>query len=322
MLNYKIINCINNTIERFINNNLDNFLNKIIIIYGPTCSNKSTFAANISQYYKDKFKKKSVIINSDAFQIYKEIPIITSQIQTNNNDNNDYKLYGFISLKDDKYTRRKISVADWINLIIAEIKLAKDNDKIPILVGGTGMYIYSLINGLTDIKAIDENSQKLINDKLAAYSLKDLHSMLQKHDDESARKISQNDQYRIMRALSVYMHYGIPLSVLHKKYNKKFYNIDDFFCIFIKPDRKILYDNINKRFEHMIDIGAVEEVKNYLNLANELQIKFEDLPPAIGLKEIKSYILGENSLNTAILNAQMATRHYAKRQYTWFNKLC
>jgi tRNA dimethylallyltransferase len=262
-----------------------------IVIYGATASGKSELALMIANELQD-----ALIINADSMQVYSDIPIITAQPQ----ELSGHHLYGFIPPDDHSF-----SVARWLSLV-AEIVNASLS--IPIIVGGTGMYISNLINGLTQIPPIPlEITQKLIRE-MELYGLTQLLTRLAAVDPYAASKIS--DPQRVIRALAVYEETGQSISHW-QKHNLKYIDSSKIMKIWVKPQRDILYERINSRFIKMLEIGVVDEAELVMH-------KYKTYPKAIGLQEIEMYLENKILKNQMIALSQQRSRNYAKRQETWF----
>ncbi len=266
--------------------------NSSIIIYGATASGKSALALEIANQLQD-----AIIINSDSMQIYKEIPIITAQPS----DLTGHYLYGFLSYKDKSF-----SVARWLVMVRDIINFT---NKIPIIVGGTGMYISSLINGLSQIPLIPDEITKNVTNDYDQYGLEYIRNKLSKVDSITAKKFS--DKQRIIRALSVYQATGKTIFQLQME-NHQYIETEKIMKIWVKLNRNIIYERINKRFIEIIQTGAIDEARALI------EKNFDNLPKAIGLKEIIQYIKDEISKENMISIVQQITRNYAKRQETWF----
>jgi tRNA dimethylallyltransferase len=262
-----------------------------IIIYGATASGKSQLALNLANEVRNP-----MIINCDSMQVYKYLPIITAQPK----DLTNHYLYSFIEPDDNSF-----SVAKWLSLVA---ELIDSNESTPIIVGGTGMYISSLINGLSKVPAIPEIIVKQLTEELEINGIESLIERLKVVDQLTAEKIS--DRQRIIRALSVYQYTGIPLSHWQKD-NFKYIDSSKLMKIWVKPPRDILYSRINSRFIKIIEDGAIEEVKFVTE-------NFSTYPKAIGVREIESYIRGNITIDEMINSCQQITRNYGKRQETWF----
>lgn len=278
---------------------------QIILIYGPTASGKSDYAIKIAK------EKNGIIINADAQQIYKEIPIITAQpILDNNNtiDGIEHLLYGFLKYIDH------FSVSKWLACLKEQIEYCNLKDKTPIIVGGTGLYIKSLCDGILEFPELDQEKLLEFMRLHQDLSTHELYHMLEKHDPNYATQIHQNDRQRILRALSFSVINEKPYSSFLKQKNVQTIEDAKFFKIYIKPNRNRVYENIKHRIDKMFVSGFVEEVKSLI-----AQYPDAKLNKAIGLEQINSYIKGECSLEQAFEKMAQLTRNYAKRQYTWFN---
>ena len=272
---------------------------KIICLYGPTASYKTQCAVALAQ------RIDGVVINADSMQVYKEVPILTSQPNEQDRSIVQHKLYGIIS------PLSSFSVGKWLRLAIEEINNAKKQRHCPILVGGTGLYFSHLINGIAKIPEITDATKNQINNLIKESNSS--YDLLKKYDAELAKKLSPRDKFRILRGLEVIVQTGQSILKWQEK-NTIFFDRKDFLNIYICPPRETVYANINQRFLKMLDEGVENEVRSIL-------AKYENqkLPKIIGLNTIKEYISGEKDFNTMVSEVQKLTRNYAKRQYTWFN---
>uniref|UniRef100_A0A7V5XFJ6 tRNA dimethylallyltransferase n=1 Tax=Thermodesulfobacterium geofontis TaxID=1295609 RepID=A0A7V5XFJ6_9BACT len=278
-------------------------MEKIIAIVGPTGVGKSELAIFLGE------KLSGEIINFDSLQFYKELNIGTAKPGEEERKRIPHHLYDLLELNEEFNAAKFVEIAD--NLI----KEIWERGKIPILVGGTGLYLRAFEYGLFPIevpKEIRENLRKRVDQDLSS-----LYEELKRLDPEYAQKISPKDKVRITRALEVIYTTGKPISYFHKEnpfFVKKRYNI---IKIGLNLPRKELYKKINLRVIKMIEKGWIEEVKNLLEKGYSIELKpFK----AIGYKYIIYYLQGRLSLEKAIELIQRDTRHYAKRQLTWFKK--
>jgi len=276
---------------------------KIIAIVGPTGVGKSELAIFLGE------KLSGEIINFDSLQFYKELNIGTAKPGEEERKRIPHHLYDLLELNEEFNAAKFVEIAD--NLI----KEIWERGKIPILVGGTGLYLRAFEYGLFPIevpKEIRENLRKRVDQDLSS-----LYEELKRLDPEYAQKISPKDKVRITRALEVIYTTGKPISYFHKEnpfFVKKRYNI---IKIGLNLPRKELYKKINLRVIKMIEKGWIEEVKNLLEKGYSIELKpFK----AIGYKYIIYYLQGRLSLEKAIELIQRDTRRYAKRQLTWFKK--
>ena len=258
---------------------------KIDIIVGPTASGKSGFAL------KQALKNKGQIVNADAFQVYQDLRILTARPSIEDEKIVPHYLYGYA----DSQTQE--NVQSWLEKVAQILPTISH----PIMVGGTGMYINALINGINEMPNIPNE----IRQKVRQMSIDEVRSLLK------GQEIFPDPQ-RQKRALEVFLSTGKPITYFQNQPPKKAIQAK-FNIILIQPDREIIYQNIERRLHQMMMGGAIEEVRNLLKKkAKGGVIK------AIGVKEITQYLKKECSLEEAQSKILLATRHYAKRQMTWF----
>lgn len=240
------------------------------------------------------------IINCDSKQIYKDLRIITARPTKQDEATVPHKLYGCIDGSIN------FTTADWIKLAVKEIKQAKQ----PILVGGTGLYITSLIEGLSPIPPIDSS----IRHKLEAMDINELNNEL-KIVDNAAYITAANNPVRIIRAMEVYKGTGKTMSHWQSQPRNKFFELDNFKLLELLPDRQQNYKNAEQRWDVMLQMGIIDEVKTLMakNYPSHLPIM-----RAHGVPELIKYINGDISLEEASIKAKQNTRNYIKRQHTWF----
>ncbi len=280
-------------------------MGKIIIIAGPTASGKSEAALRLAK------ERPSVIINADSMQIYREIPILSAQPGNAERNAVPHKLYGFISAKEE------FSAGRWLGLTKHEIDRALKEKITPVVVGGTGMYLKSLVEGIAAIPDISPEVRDKVRNQFAETGKEKFHEYLKKIDRAAAEKIRPSDKQRMIRAAEVFLSTG--KSILYWRENTKPHYPKEYFSISLMlPDRAELYRRCDARFLQMLENGALDEVKNLRELKlpqNSPALK------ALGVKELSNYLDGKISRDEAIKNAQQSTRNYAKRQYTWFKSL-
>ena len=274
---------------------------KIILISGPTASGKSKLAIDFAK------KVNGEIINADSMQVYKELKILTARPIKENTNKIKHHLYGFQSVKNE------FSTGQWLKLVKKKIKEIRNKNKIPILVGGTGLYFKALTDGLVKIPKIPNTIRNKIRSKQKKMGQKKFYLKLLKLDKFVKNKIVSTDIQRSLRAYEVIYFTKKSIFEWYKK-TKSQYKIDEFLKIYIDYPKEILVNKISKRVDQMIKDGAVEEVQNFekLNLKSD-----NNLYKVIGIREIKDFIDKKTSLKEMKLNIVIKTRQYAKRQRTW-----
>ena len=274
---------------------------KVILVFGPTASGKSETALKIAS------KINSVIINADSLQVYKDLKILTSRPTTNDEELIPHRLYGHIK-GDLQYT-----VANWLNDVSIEIESIFFKNLVPIIVGGTGLYFKSLLNGLASIPDIKKEIKDSTDDLVNKFGLEYLQRELVKKSPTS--KIKNNDPNRIIRAYNILTQTGKTIEEWQSNTKPNIDNIS-YQKLLINPDRNLLYKNAEDRFDIMINNGGIEEVK-------ELNLRKYDLNnsvmKAIGVREISDFIAGKTSLEHCISLSKQKSRNYIKRQQTWIN---
>ena len=272
------------------------FVQKVYVIAGPTASGKSAHALEIAQ------KQPAVIINADSMQVYRDFPILTAQPSPAEQGVARHFLYGFLAIED------KCDAATWASLAATNIQTAWQNNQLPILVGGTGLYLKTLIHGISPVPKIPAHIRTQATVLLAEIGNAAFHAMLLEKDPASAH-LHIGDTQRILRAYEVMEATEKPLSYWYTQPTKAFLKNAAYDGKILLPDRSKLYANCNKRFAQMLEMGAIEEVQKY-DWHTPIKI--------IGAPEIQSFLRGEISKEIAIEKGAQATRNYAKRQYTWF----
>ena len=274
---------------------------KIILISGPTASGKSNFAVSLAK------KINGEIINADSMQVYKQFKILTARPSKLEQKNIKHHLYGIVDLKT------KFSTGDWLKLAIKKIHEIRGRNKIPILVGGTGLYFNSLINGLVKIPNIPIKFRNKIRLMQKTYGQKKFYKKLLKIDPKVKDKINSNDTQRSIRAFEI------------KSYSKKSmydwitqtkpsFKQSEFLKLYINFERKKLIERIEKRTLKMIKLGAIKEVKKFNTLKLSAQ---SSVSKVIGIQELKKFLEKKIKIDEAKELIDIKTRQYAKRQATW-----
>ena len=277
---------------------------KVIVICGPTASGKTSLSIELAKQINGE------IISCDSMQIYKEMNIGTAKPTIEEMQGIKHYMLDFVS-PDERY-----SVANYQKQAIVAIKEVLSRGKIPIVVGGTGLYVDSLIYGIEyqDIK-FDEKYRKELEEKVNMEGLEQLYNEAEKIDPEAIRKISRNDKKRILRVLEIYHATGKNKTEQEKISRQKEVEFD-YRVYAIAWDREKLYNRINKRVDIMIEQGLVEEVKKVYSKYN----KFPTAMQGLGYKEVVEYIENKCTKQEMIEKIKKETRRYAKRQMTWFRK--
>ena len=277
---------------------------KVIVICGPTASGKTTLSIQLAQ------KINGEIISSDSMQIYKDMNIGTAKPDQQEMQGIKHYLLDFVE------PNQRYSVADYKKDAENAIEDILQKGKVPIIVGGTGLYVDSLIYGIEypNIE-FDENYRKELERRVEKEGLEKLYEKAKKIDPQAMKKISRNDQKRILRVLEIYNATGktkTEQEIDSRKNEVKY----DYRVFAINMDREKLYDRINKRVDIMIQKGLIEEVENLLKKYNEFPTAMQGL----GYKEVVEYIQGKVLKEDMIENIKRESRRYAKRQITWFKK--
>ena len=274
---------------------------KIFLISGPTASGKSSFAIKLAK------KINGEIINADSMQVYKQLKILSACPNPKDYQKVKHHLYGFNDVK------KNFSTGNWLKLAVKKIRELKKKKKIPIFVGGTGLYFKALTDGLTNIPNIPirfRNNIRLLQETLGQ---KKFYQKLIKLDPHSKNKINSTDVQRSIRAYEVKLFTKKSLYEWFKN-TKSYFKDKDFFKVYIDYPRKELIQRINKRTEQMLKFGAVKEVKRFIKLKVQ---KDKSVNKAIGVSEIKNYLDNKNELEEIKEKISIKTRQYAKRQSTW-----
>ncbi|MBB4612620.1 tRNA (adenosine(37)-N6)-dimethylallyltransferase MiaA [Novosphingobium taihuense] len=276
---------------------------RVALIAGPTASGKSDLAVNLALRLKAQ-GRDAVVINADSAQVYADLRVLSARPSDEEMRGIPHVLFGAW----DGAT--PCSAADWANAARAEIASAHARNALPILVGGTGLYINTLLDGIAPVPDIDPQVRAVVR----ALSVEDAFVALQKEDPERATRLGPADFQRITRALEVVRSTGHPLTHWQQQRSGGIGRSIDLAPVVLMPDRTWLYRRCNLRFDLMWEGGALGEVEALLTRRLP-----ESLPVmrAIGVPETAAFLRGELPREEAIALGQQATRNYAKRQYTW-----
>ena len=274
---------------------------KIVLISGPTASGKSNFAVKVAK------KIQGEIINADSMQVYKNLKILTARPNKIEQKDIKHHLYGVVDLNE------KFSTGQWLELTIKKIKNIKKKKKIPILVGGTGLYFQSLINGLVKIPEIPLKFRNKVRLMSKREGQKKFYKKLLKLDPKVKDKFDPNDTQRSIRAYEIKSYTDISMYDWLARTESEFKN-SDFLKLYIETKREKLIERINLRTLNMINGGAINEVKKFLKLKIR---KDQSVNKVIGIAELTQYLNHEVTLDEAKELISIKTRQYAKRQATW-----
>ncbi|MFU7528932.1 tRNA (adenosine(37)-N6)-dimethylallyltransferase MiaA [Qipengyuania sp. ASV99] len=277
--------------------------NPLALIAGPTASGKSAIAVKLAQALADR-GRTGIVINADSAQVYADLHVLSARPTHDELGGIEHRLFG---TWDGAHA---CSAADWAARAKAEIADCHANDAVPILVGGTGLYLKVLIEGIAPIPAIDPEVREVVRSMTAQTA----YAALMIEDPLRAAELEPGDTQRIARALEVKRSTGVTLGDWQQAKTGGIGEEVTLHPVVLMPERQWVYDRCDLRFAQMLDAGAVEEVEALLARALPA-----DLPVmrAIGVAEIAALLRGESSKEAVIAAGAQATRQYAKRQFTW-----
>jgi len=277
------------------------YKSKIFLIAGPTASGKSKIAINLAK------KINGEIVNADSMQVYKQLKILTARPSEKDQKKIKHHLFGIIDV------RKRFSTGQWLKECIKIINLIRKKKKIPIIVGGTGLYFKALVDGLVRIpkfKPSEKNKILKLHKKLGQ---KQFYKKLVKLDSISKKFVNPNDVNRSIRAYEVKKFTKKSLYRWFKE-TKTFFDKNEFVMTYVDYPREKLIKNIKKRIDRMFNLGAIKEVKKF----NLIKIKkLNSVNHVIGIKEINSFLSKKAKLSDIKEQILIKTRQYAKRQSTW-----
>jgi tRNA dimethylallyltransferase len=282
---------------------MPNNAKRAIIICGPTASGKTEFAHQLA------LKNNGEIVNADSMQLYKQLPIITASPEALLQNELPYHLYNFQDVD------KEFSAAKYVNVASKMVNQIAERNKLPVIVGGSGMYINMLVNGYSAMPNIEDNIRTDARNLHTKIGPEAFFQSLKKLDPQITEILNVGDTQRVIRAYEVIIQTG--KSILDFQTQNNIMPLPSFsfdiFCLL--PERKFLYETCNARLIKLFDNGAIEEVKFLYTHYGKLQTS---AMKALGVSEIISYIKGEFTRQKAIELASARTRQYAKRQITWF----
>jgi tRNA dimethylallyltransferase len=271
----------------------------VALIAGPTAGGKSALALALAE------QVGGVIVNADSAQVYRDLPILSAAPSEADRSRAGHRLYGVV----DGATA--CSAADWAAMARQEIDAIQAAGRLPILVGGTGLYLRTLLDGIAPVPEIDGTARH----RVRSASVESNREELARLDPDAAARLHGADTTRIARALEVVLSTGRTLADWQRQRAGGIADLVELRPLVLLPPREWLYPRCNERFAQMMEHGAIEEVQRLLT---------RGLPPempvmrAIGVREIAAMLRGDVSRDEAVAAGQQATRNYAKRQYTWF----
>ena len=275
----------------------------LALIAGPTASGKSDLAVALALALKDS-GRDAVVINADSAQVYADLAVLSARPDAAEMKGVSHRLFGAWD------GAASCSAADWAQAARREIAQAHASGSVPILVGGTGLYIRTLLDGIAPVPEI----APAIRAEVRALPTAEAYAALVREDPDRAAALSPNDSARIARALEVVRSTGAPLAHWQARREGGIADAVTLHPAILLPPRAALYERCDRRFAKMIERGAVEEVRALLGRHLDPTLP---VMKAIGVPELAAFVRGESTLDEAAQAASQATRNYAKRQYTW-----
>ncbi len=284
---------------------MENLLNAMdaILITGPTASGKSALAVELAK------RHDGVVINADSMQVYDTLRVLTARPSDEDMQGVPHYLYGHVP------AATAYSTGGWLRDVTALLPRLRTEGRLPVFVGGTGLYFKALTGGLSDMPAIPEAIRTGLRARLIEEGGAVLHAELMERDADVAAALNPQDGQRIVRALEVLEATGRSIAELQGRSGPVVIDPDRARKIVVLPERAVLHDRINRRFELMLEQGAADEVRALLalSLPSEMPVM-----KAIGVSQIAAMLVGTMSREDVLEKGAAATRQYAKRQMTWF----
>jgi tRNA dimethylallyltransferase len=276
-----------------------------ILIAGPTASGKSRLALRVAE------QVGGVVINADSMQVYRELRVLTARPTPEETARAPHALYGFVN------GREAYSAGRYAGDASMAIDEARAEGRVPIIVGGTGLYFEVLLRGLSQVPPVDPDVRAYWRAQAAQMPAPELHAILATRDPEMASRLMPTDPQRIVRALEVLESSGRSLAHWHRDPGKPVLVEDQTVRLLVQPGRHTHGQSIDQRFDAMMRAGALDEVYalNALGLSEELPIV-----RALGVAPLMAHIAGKLGLEEAVALAKAQTRQYAKRQLTWYRR--
>ncbi len=276
---------------------------KAVLIAGPTASGKSALALQLARAHG------GVVINTDSMQVYRDLRIITARPTPEEEAQVPHRLYGHVDAAVN------YSAGRWVEDAARVLEDVRGLQRLPIFIGGTGLYFKALLRGLSAVPSVPEAVREDVRARLESHGVEALHAELARRDPEAAARLKPRDRVRIARALEVIEATGRPLADWHREGLPPLLDPERVAAVFLAPERADLYARIDRRFVAMAETGALDEVTRLAARG------LDPLLPAMkahGVPPFIRHLRGEIGRDEAIAIAQMDTRRYAKRQFTWF----
>jgi tRNA dimethylallyltransferase len=272
----------------------------LALIAGPTASGKSALALALAD------RTGGVIVNADSAQVYRDLPLLSAAPSLENRKRAEHRLYGVLD------GDRPCSAADWAKMARREVADIHAGGRLPILVGGTGLYLRTLLDGIAPVPPIDPDIRVRVREK----TVEENRAELERIDPAAAKRLKPGDKARTARALEVLLSTGRSLADWQAQREGGIAGCVQLRPLILLPPRPWLYERCDSRFTAMVDQGAIDEVDALLKRGLDPS---HPVMRAIGVREIAAFLAGDFSRDEMIARGQQATRNYAKRQYTWFS---
>ncbi|MFY8101835.1 MAG: tRNA (adenosine(37)-N6)-dimethylallyltransferase MiaA [Allorhizobium sp.] len=277
--------------------------NDAILITGPTASGKSALALTFAR------RHNGVVINADSMQVYDTLRVLSARPSEPEMEGVPHALYGHVP------AGRNYSTGDWLRDMASLLESLRRDSRLPVIVGGTGLYFKALTGGLSDMPPIPDDLRAEIRLRLEKEGAEGLHTELSGVDPAMASRLNPADGQRIVRALEVFRATGRSIAEFQKQSGPMLVDPDHARKLVVLPQRTVLHERINRRFDRMMEEGAIEEVEALMSLGLKPEMP---AMKAIGVAQIADLLAGRLGRDEVIERASAATRQYAKRQMTWF----
>ena len=277
--------------------------NKAVLIAGPTASGKSALALALAETHD------GVIVNADSMQVYRDLRVLTARPTPDEEARAPHRLYGHVDAAVN------FSAGAWVADAAKALAESRAQQRLPIFAGGSGLYFKALTRGLSAVPPIPPDVREEVRARLQRDGVEALHAALMRRDPASAERLKSRDRARIARALEVMEATGRSLTDWHRDGLPPLLPPGAFTAVFLEPEREELYARIDARFDSMLKAGALDEV------AALAERRLDPLLPAMkahGVPALIRHLAGELTLKEAAVIGRADTRHYAKRQFTWF----